>query len=406
MPQLRDKQRNNVKAGIFVLFTLILGIVVIAVLTNLWEAITIKTSKYHASFKVLDGVGTLSVGSKVRLGGVSIGSISSVTPQIVNGEPIENIDVYFDINSDILLYNNVSLEVHTGLLGSQAWLSIDDVGEGDLATSESLLVGSSSTMVAQLLGSEADKNIRKTLNALQRISKSLSEDGEALRLLLGKKEADEIAIAITAAKEGLQSIQELGDGLQTVWPTWESSVSHLLTESKDLPEKLKATLMEAQKMVADIRANTLPSVEKSIVSLEATSKSLESITRSLQESSPRWTNKVNSILANVDQITSRAKLAVDDISASPWRLLYRPTDREIAFEQLNDASWQLLTALSELSETAADLRDLVESKDTPIDRAEVSALSKSLIESGSAFESARETILERMHIDFPDRLVP
>ncbi|MDP6541294.1 MAG: MlaD family protein, partial [Phycisphaerales bacterium] len=315
MPQLRDKQRNNVKAGIFVLFTLILGIVVIAVLTNLWEAITIKTSKYHASFKVLDGVGTLSVGSKVRLGGVSIGSISSVTPQIVNGEPIENIDVYFDINSDILLYNNVSLEVHTGLLGSQAWLSIDDVGEGDLATSESLLVGSSSTMVAQLLGSEADKNIRKTLNALQRISKSLSEDGEALRLLLGKKEADEIAIAITAAKEGLQSIQELGDGLQTVWPTWESSVSHLLTESKDLPEKLKATLMEAQKMVADIRANTLPSVEKSIVSLEATSKSLESITRSLQESSPRWTNKVNSILANVDQITSRAKLAVDDISA-------------------------------------------------------------------------------------------
>ena len=150
----------------------------------------------------------------------------------------------------------------------------------------------------------------------------------------------------------------------------------------------------------------LPKVERTILSLEATSRSLEYMTRTMQESSPRWSNRVNAILSNVDQITARAKSAVDDISASPWRLLYRPTDREIAYEQLNDASWQLLAALSDLRTSAADLRALVESTDSPIDASEISSLSETLLESESSFKAAREAILERMHLDFPDRVVP
>lgn len=406
MSQLRDKQRNNVKAGVFVLATLILGLVVIGVLTNIWETLTTKTNQYHATFSVQDGVNTLAAGSQVRLGGVDVGSVTSVAPLIEEGEPVSNIDVYFDIQSGIPLYTNLNLEVHSGLLGSQAWLSIRDVGKGELATSESLLVGSSTTLVTQLLGSEAEENIRRTLNALQRISGALAKDGEALRLLLGTEEAEEIAQAITAAKEGLQSIKGLGDGLQTVWPAWESSVSTLLTGSEFLPEKIEAALAEVQQMVADIRSDMLPKVEKTILSLEATSRSLESMTLTMQESSPRWSNRVSAILSNVNQITARAKSAVDDISASPWRLLYRPTDREIAYEQLNDASWQLLAALSDLRTSAADLRALVESTDSPIDASEISSLSKTLLDSESSFKAAREAILERMHLDFPDRVVP
>ena len=138
MSQLRDKQRNNVKAGVFVLLSLILGLVVISVLTNLWETITVKTNRFHASFSVKDGVSTLASGSQVRLGGLSIGSVTTVSPSIVNGTPISEIDVYFDISADIQLYSNLSLEVHSGLLGSKAWLSINDVGEGDLATSDTI----------------------------------------------------------------------------------------------------------------------------------------------------------------------------------------------------------------------------------------------------------------------------
>jgi ABC-type transporter Mla subunit MlaD len=406
MSQLRDKQRNNVKAGVFVLLSLILGLVVISVLTNLWETITVKTNRFHASFSIRDGVSTLASGSQVRLGGLSIGSVTTVSPSIVNDTPISEIDVYFDINADIQLYSNLSLEVHSGLLGSKAWLSINDVGEGDLATSDTILTGSSSSMLGQFLGSEADQDIQETLEALRKISNALTEDGDVLRMILGNKEADEISQAITSAKNGLQSIQELSISLETVWPTWETSISSLLETTKDLPTKIDATLTDVQKMIGDIRVSILPKVEQTMASLEATSKSLASMTKILQESSPRWSDKITSILSNVDQVTARAKSAVDDISASPWRLLYRPTDREIAYEQLNDASWQLLTALSDLRASSEDLRALVSSADSPIDAHEAASLSEELRESETAFRAAREAILERMHIDFPDRTFP
>jgi len=225
-------------------------------------------------------------------------------------------------------------------------------------------------------------------------------------MVLGNEEADQISQAITSAKNGLQSIQELSSSLHTVWPSWETSVSGLLASTKDLPEKIDSTLNDIQELIGEIRATILPKVEQSMSSLESTSKSLASITQSLQELSPKWSDKVTSILSNVNQFTARAKSAVDDISASPWRLLYRPTDREIAYEQLNDASWQLLSALSELRESAADLRALVDADNSPIDIKEAASLSRSLLESEASFQSAREALLERMHIDFPDRTLP
>jgi len=406
MSKLRDKQKNNIKAGVFVLLTLILGLVVISVLTNLWETITVKTNRFHASFSVKDGVNTLATGSQVKLGGLAIGSVVTVSPSITEGTPISEIDVYFDINADIQLYTNLSLEVHSGLLGSKAWLSINNVGEGDLATLSTILEGSSTSMFGQFLGKEADQDIRKTLEALRKISTALTKDGDALRMFLGNKEADEITQAISSAKNGLQSIQDLTTSLETVWPTWETSISSLLASSKDLPMKIDATLTEVQKMIGDVRVSILPKVEQAMVSLEATSKSLSATAQSLHESSPRWTNKVTSILTNVDQITARAKSAVDDISASPWRLVYRPTDREIAYEQLNDASWQLLSALSDLRASASDLRELVGSTGSPIDAKEATLLFEDLLESEKAFKSAREAILQRMHIDFPERTLP
>ena len=406
MSQLRDKQRNNVKAGVFVLLSLILGLVVISVLTNLWDTITVRTNRYHALFSVEDGVSTLATGSKVRLGGLGIGTVTSVTPSIEKDAPITNIDVYFDINTDVELYTNLHLEIHSGLLGSKAWLLINDVGSGELATSETLLSGSSTTMVGQFLGNKADEDIRQMLEALRKITNALTKDGDALRMIIGNEEADQISQAITSAKNGLHSIQELSASLQTVWPSWETSFSGLLTSAKNLPTKIDSTLQDIQEMIGDIRATILPKVERTMTSLESSSKAIASMTQSLHGSSPKWSNKVSSILSNVDQITARAKSAVDDISASPWRLLYRPTDREIAYEQLNDASWQLLSALTELRESAAGLRSLVAAKNSPFDTNEAASLAESLLESESAFQSAREAILERMRLDFPDRTLP
>ena len=400
MSQVRDKRQNNVKAGIFVLASIIIGLVVISVLTNAWGRIFSTTSTYHAVFKISEGVGSLSSGSQVKLGGVLVGSVSSVKPRVESGNPVSEIDVLFKFDKQFALYDNASIHAREGLLGSTGWLLITNVGSGNIATRKTQLVGSSQTMLAQMLGNEAELNISKSLAALRKISEMLSVKGGTLSMLIGEDEASAMREAITSAKDGLVAIDTIVNSAGEVWPQWQESISSLLEDSRDLPTQLSETLQEVKLAVHDVRTNVLPDVERSMNSLQQSMAALETMSNTYKDSAPKWAAQVTGIMKNIDHMTFRAKSAIDDISSSPWRLLYRPTDREIAYEQLNAASWQLLTALSDLRQSAKALEAASSSSDAPEGAA---ALAKSLAESEAAFKHAREAILERMKLEFPDR---
>ncbi len=400
MSQVRDKRQNNVRAGVFVTVTLILGLVVFSILTNTWNRLFSVTTNYHVVFHVEEGVGTLSSGSKVKLGGVLVGAVTSVLPRVETGKPTSLIDVVFTFDKQYALYENATVYARAGLLGSTGWLAVSDVGSGALANSNTELVGTTETMVSQLLGSDAEINITKSLDSLRRLSEALAGDGGGLNLLLGSEDATALKEAIDSASSSLQALDGIMKSTSTVWPEWESSVSTILADSKKIPNNINGTLSSIQDAIEDVQVNVLPNVENSMQSMENALASLEEMTKMYQEHSPEWVAKITNITRNVDQISVRAKAAIDDISASPWRLLYRPTDREIAYEQLNAASWQLLTALSDLRFSAEALEQVTNSADAPTD---TSAIVTSLSESASAFEQARDAILERMKSDFPDR---
>jgi ABC-type transporter Mla subunit MlaD len=400
MSQVRGKRQNNVKAGVFVTLSLILGLIVFSVLTNVWSRLLSKASSYHAVFQIDTGVGTLSSGSKVKLGGVLVGAVTSVAPRVEEGKPTSVIDVQFTFDSQFALYENASVHARSGLLGSTGWLSVTNVGDGTAATSSTPLIGTTETMVSQLLGNDSEMNISKFLDSLRKLSEALVDDGGALNLLLGGVETTAIKEAINAARSSLLALNTMMDTTSKAWPSWEASVTTILTESKTIPGEINVTLKSIQSIVADVQLNILPNVEHAMQSLDSAMSSLESISKTYQESSSEWATKISSIIRNVDQISVRAKAAIDDISASPWRLLYRPTDREIAYEQLNAASWQLLTALSDLRKSAEALESTSQANDAPVDAASLSA---TLAESAADFEQARDAIMERMKLDFPDR---
>jgi hypothetical protein len=400
MSQVRDKRQNNVRAGIFVLFSLILAFVVFSFLTNAWGRIFSTVSNYQVVFSVQDGVGSLSTGSRVTLGGVLVGKVQQVKPRVEGDSPTSLIDVFFTLDNQYDLYENASIQARAGLLGSTAWLSITNVGSGVKANSNTVLIGSTQTMVGQLLGREAETNITKTLGSLRKLSEALSDDDGALSVLLGSNEAKGIRIAIDSARSSLLSIKSVIDSTEKVWPDWETSISTILTDSKQIPNQVKEALSYVNETLKDVRGNILPTVERSMQSFENTMNSLETISRTYQDKTPEWAAEISSIVGNVNQISVRAKAAIDDISASPWRLLYRPTDREIAYEQLNAASWQLQSALEELRISAEALEIASMSPNAPADS---SSLAESLSKSAEEFEQAREAIGNRMRIDFPNR---
>ncbi|MBT4524173.1 MAG: hypothetical protein HOC21_04535 [Phycisphaerae bacterium] len=399
MSQVRDKRQNNVKAGIFVLASIIIGLVVISVLTNAWGRIFSTTSTYHAVFKISEGVGSLSSGSQVKLGGVLVGSVSSVKPRVESGNPVSEIDVLFKFDNQFALYDNASIHARAGLLGTVGWLAISDVGDGNKATQKTKLVGTTETMVSQLLGTDAEFNITKSLDSLRKLSEALVNDGGALNLLLGSNDALAIKEAIDSANSSLASLDSIMKTTGLAFPEWEASITTILTDSKGIPSQINETIEQIRLVVSDVQANVLPNLNMSMKSLSNTMDSLESMSKTYKSNSPEWAAKITKIVSNVSRISERAKAAIDDISASPWRLLYRPTDREIAYEQLNAASWQLLTALSDLRDSVEALQSASLSDEAPADAA---ALSTSLQNSAIAFEKARDEIMHRMELDFPN----
>jgi ABC-type transporter Mla subunit MlaD len=400
MSQVRDKRQNNVRAGVFVTITFILALVVFSILTNAWNRIFSTTSTYHAVFSIRDGVGMLSTGSKVRLGGVLVGSVLQVIPRSESVDPTSVIDVLFTIDNSYDLYENATVHSRAGLLGSSAWISISSVGNGKKATASTELIGTTETMATQLLGSDAEINISKSLESLRKLSDALTNDGGALNVLLGSRDAEGIKNTIDSASASLDSLKTILDSAKNAWPTWETSITSILMESKSLPKQMNETLLKIQNSLTDIRTHILPSVEQSMQSLESTMSSLEAMSKTYQSKSPVWAAEISSIIGNVTQLSTRAKAAIDEISASPWRLLYRPTDREIAYEQLNAASWQLQSALSDLRISAQALQVASQSPNAPED---MSSIAMSLTQSADEFEKARKAVETRMQVDFPNR---
>jgi hypothetical protein len=400
MSQVRDKRQNNVRAGIFVLFSLILAFVVFSFLTNAWGRIFSTVSNYQVVFSVQDGVGSLSTGSRVTLGGVLVGKVQQVKPRVEGDSPTSLIDVFFTLDNQYDLYENASIQARAGLLGSTAWLSITNVGDDVKATSNSKLIGSTQTMVGQLLGQDAEINITKILDSLRMLSEALSEDGGALNVLLGSSEAEGFKMAIDSARTSLLSIKSVMGSTEIVWPEWETSISTILTDSKPIPNQIRETLSLVNETVQDVRVNILTKVERSMQSFENTMNSLENISKTYQEKSPTWAAEISSIIGNVNRVSARAKSAIDEIASSPWRLIYRPKDREIAYEHLNAASWQLQQALEDLRISAEALEIASKAPNAPADS---SSLASSLSKSAAEFEQAREAIEHRMQIEFPNR---
>lgn len=391
MSEQRDMRSNNLRAGVFVSLTLLLLIAVILVLANAKANIFQSNNDYQATFTVQQGVGALASGSAVRLGGVKMGKVKTVGPKIGDDGTAREIIVSFKLDSSITLHDDASVQVRSGMLGNASWLEISNVGRGTVATSDTVLQGSIATMLTQILGTESEMDIQQTLDALRRVSAALASDGGGLRVLLGEQEAGELRGAVTAARKGLESFGAIVSSAEVSWPTWSDAVTTLLADGAKLPSRMDATLAKVQDILVDLHVDVLPKVEESIDGFLVTMQAM-------RKRSPQWADDVSGTLENAHQISSRAKAAIDDIAASPWRLLYRPTDREMAYEQLNDASWRLLYALTDLRATAAAMQEAAG------DDAQLQLLAEQLAQSESDFAAARTAVMERIAKDFPKRL--
>ena len=133
MPSISEGNRNNVRVGIFVSISIFMAMSVVIMLTDLISVLTRSVETYTVEFNVSSGVSNLKAGADVRIGGLSMGTVTDVRPQ-TELEPFDTILVDIELDSKVTLYDNAVILLSSPLLGAESWLDCPSVGNPESGT--------------------------------------------------------------------------------------------------------------------------------------------------------------------------------------------------------------------------------------------------------------------------------
>src|SRR3954466_1064730 len=128
---LRTGTRNNVVAGLFVIASAILAVVISIIVSGAQKRL-IPTNRYIIRFSLEQGAPGIKKGTIVSLGGQEVGRVTDVrkVPD-PNGVPIA-MDIHVAIRSDVKLYEDAWAFLERPLLGTNSTLNIASAGTGQL----------------------------------------------------------------------------------------------------------------------------------------------------------------------------------------------------------------------------------------------------------------------------------
>jgi phospholipid/cholesterol/gamma-HCH transport system substrate-binding protein len=223
------KLSNEIKAGLFIVFSLLLLVMSIFVMGR-ERQIFASQSEYRVAFRDIKG---LAPGAPVRLGGISIGRVEKVSFAETITDP--NVHVKLLINEDFLdrIRTDSTVTIETqGLLGDR-FINISTGAQGEHLQPNSYLRSEESGDMAQILA-KAQRVVDQTVEIAQNINTLLKDfntssvpeikeavsafkdigrqvrdgDGFVHRLIYSKKDGDEILSSIEKTSKAVSEVTE------------------------------------------------------------------------------------------------------------------------------------------------------------------------------------------------------
>ncbi len=185
------------------------------------------------------------------------------------------------------------------------------------------------------------------------IQGNVLEASKALRTTLEKASAqvDAIARKVDAAAGNVETLT--GRGVEVVDATGKD-VHELLASLKALVARLDGIVIDAQPKISATFDNVL-----------AASASVTRLGEDLEAIGPRLNGilgdaggDLSGVLKRLNEVGHNLADASEDVRAHPWKLLNKPDDKEIAFENLRNAASNFVRASGAVQQTIADLKAL------------------------------------------------
>ncbi|MGD0541319.1 MAG: MlaD family protein [Tepidisphaeraceae bacterium] len=395
------KQRNALRAGIFMLVSLALIVFVIVAISGAAK-FTQAFKTYTVAFSLQDDIGGLRPGDDVRIGGLKVGSVRDIRIDQERSAVV----VLIDIPAKYVIARNAAVQVQHGLTGV-AGINIRNLGRGAMLDSNDYLRGNPDEITDfthQLAAMAPD--LRQTLANVEIASGKLNTDLDKFAQTSDSFTATGLAATTTVQElhvrvpELIARIEDLTDSGVRMLDAWRNfvgsssgdfhqTVANLNHVTGDIRQRLPDVLDRLHGILTKIdvavgRASTaLTEIRSAAGNLDAATGALRSI---LVDNRSKLNGMIESLKATSDNL----KYASVEIRHSPWRLLYQPKPDEVANLNIYDSVRQFAEGADSLDDAASALRDAL--KDPNADPAEVKRLMQHLNDSFAQFQGVQQKL--------------
>jgi ABC-type transporter Mla subunit MlaD len=399
------KQRNEFAAGLFILVAILLAGGIYFAIRGSGMALESRQS-YQVQFSLTDDVGGLRAGSEVRLGGVKVGQVSSVKimedaknsagPQIV---------VAFSMPARFQLRDDAKVDVQSALTGAVN-LNITSLGTGAVATGPVAGKGSAmgrlfnelsstSTDISQVVRDVRNVTLPKVNKALDTAPdtvasiKSTSDNAnELVTQIRGKVDPviERYNKVADAAAGAMNEVSEFAGGGKA---DFRETLANLNKTTNDVKTRLPSLLDRIGATVDDTRTavNKASGALDTVKEVSINAKDATAAARSILVSNR---GRIDEMVKSLRSTATNLDAASVEIRRSPWRLLYQPTNAEVANLNLYDSARQIATASQRLADATIALRDAA--SDPDVDAKTVQELMKTLEGTFADFRRVEDTL--------------
>lgn len=417
---------THVRAGAFVFFSLAVFVTILITLaggSDLWR----RTTPYIVRFPLETGATGLEIGSDVRIGGRSVGSVARIDLAYDKpGRPPVGVDVTINVERSIPVFPDAVAFLERPLFGSASVINFPSLGGAD-ADAETLEAGGllrGEIAPPELLrnagyGSAQSEQLRTIFDRLDEITKSaqaVARDFEQ-RIFPQFEQAAGDAAAITADARARSA-------------GWFDNTDEILDEFVTISRETNAAVADARAFITEVRGivdENRPAFNSTVANIERATERADALLARFNDETLNMLNdmlaegrarvaeageiidrassllreeepEVRVAMANLRLASEELKLTMGEIRRSPWRLLYRPKTRELEYELLYDSARTYAGAVSDLR-AASEALESVLASDRPSRPTDGEALETYIRRIGAAFERyrhAEETFLDTL----------
>lgn len=395
------QERNALKAGIFIVTTIIMAIGVIVGIQGL-EKFTQPTVLRTVRFELSDDLGGLRVGDDVRVGGFKVGVVRSIELLADVNDPHQQpkIVVSFSMPVKYAVRRDAQIAIQGTVTGT-SWLNFDSLGSGEALAAGQPLTGRPGTMTQlvsalreitpQVQGMVMDVRTRTVplLNdTLSRYGKTADEAGGLLADFRGRMPAM-IEKYNTVADRTAEMMVQVRDLIGDTKGDFRGTMANLNASTGDIKSKLPGLLEQVDGVLSRL-TKTVDEVNKTMVDVQAAVTSTRELASSARNIVVGNRGKFDGMIASLKTTGDNLKAASAEIRRSPWRLLYKPAPGEMANLNLFDAARQFSDGANALNDATLALRDALNNPQAGKD--EIQKLMEKVDQSFSHFQEVESKL--------------